>query len=93
MMISEHLSVLKYVFSIFCTADVASDDESSKQKSKSYMLTDASLDPWFISFGFSTLGPVKYQWRQSCHRLHSYVDLYAKTRHSRARLTVRHASN
>ena len=30
------------------TADVASDDKSSKQESKSYMLTDASLVPEFI---------------------------------------------
>ena len=42
-------------FSTFGTADVASDDKSSKQESKSYMLTDASLDPGFI-FVFSTSG-------------------------------------
>ena len=43
-------------FFTFCTADAASDDKSSKQESKSYMLTDASLDQGFISFGFSTSG-------------------------------------
>ena len=41
---------LEVCFSTFYTADVA------KQESKSYMLTDASLDPGFISFGFSTSG-------------------------------------
>ena len=43
-------------FSTFCTADVSSDDKSSKQESESYMLTDASPEPRFISFGFSTFG-------------------------------------
>ena len=43
-------------FSPFFTADVASDDKSSRQMSVSYMLTDASLDLGFISFGFSTSG-------------------------------------
>ena len=43
-------------FSTFCTADVASDKKSSKQESKSYVLKDASLDPGFITFGFSTSG-------------------------------------
>ena len=62
----------------FVTADVASDNKSSKQESKSYTLTHAPLNPRFISFI-----PVQYQWRQSCHSLHSFVNLLGKTAHQR----------
>ena len=55
MMISDHFSRLKFFFKL-CTTGVASDGKSSKQESKLYMLTDASLDPGFISYGFSTSG-------------------------------------
>ena len=46
----------KVCFYTFCTTDVSSGDKSSKQESKSYMFSDASLDPGIISFGFSISG-------------------------------------
>ena len=55
MMISEHYNFLKFVFLHFARLMLhLMTDRSLKQESNSYMLTDALLDPEFISFGFST---------------------------------------
>ena len=61
-----------------CTAD----DTSSKQE---YMLTDASLIQGLYQPNFRPLRPVQYQWGQSCHCLHGFADLIAKTRYSRGK--------
>ena len=83
MIISEHFSFLKFVFLHFAPLMLhLMTNHRSRSQSRTFKETRYRIHGLYHS-DFRPLGPVHCQWRQSCHCLHSFADLFAETQHSR----------